>query len=102
MTPPGRWYRWDGEALILDLQIQPRASRDELVGPHGDCLRVRITAPPVDGKANQHLRALFAKLCGVPKSAVILEAGESGRRKRLRIEAPRKLPPPIAACGHPR
>lgn len=93
------WYRWEGEALILELQIQPRASRDEVTGPHGDHLRVRITAPPVDGKANQHLCAFFAKLCGVAKGAVTLEAGVSGRRKRVRIQSPGKLPPFVAPPG---
>jgi hypothetical protein len=43
------WYRWDGDDLILSLKIQPKASRDELAEPLGDALKVRITAPPVDG-----------------------------------------------------
>ncbi len=98
MSPPD-WYRWEGDALVLELQLQPRASRDEIAGPHGDVLRVRITAPPVDGKANQHLCAYLAKLCGVAKGAVTLEAGTSGRRKRVRIEAPRALPPGVAPRG---
>lgn len=93
-APP--WYRWEGEALILELQIQPRASRDEIAGPHGGRLRVRITAPPVDGKANKHLCAYLAKLCGVAKGAVTVETGTSGRRKRVRIAAPRTLPPDVA------
>lgn len=97
MSSPSPWYRWEGEALILELQLQPRAARDEIAGPHGDCLRVRITAPPVDGKANQHLCAFLAKLCGVAKGAVTLEAGLTGRRKRVRILAPRRLPPHVAA-----
>ncbi len=79
--------------MIVALQIQPRASRDEIVGPHGAYLRVRITAPPVDGKANRHLCAFLAKLCGVAKSAVTLESGTVGRRKQVRIAAPRHLPP---------
>lgn len=93
------WYRWEGDALILDLQIQPRASRDEVVGPHGALLRVRITAPPVDGKANQHLCTYLAKLCGVAKGAVTLESGTTGRRKRVRIDTPRQLPPFVEPPG---
>ena len=89
------WYRWDGTDLILDLRVQPRASRDELVGPHGDRFRVRITAPPVEGRANQHLVRLFAAAFGVKRGDVTLMAGDSGRNKRLRIRAPRAFPGPL-------
>jgi len=90
MTRP--WYRWDGDTLVLDIHVQPKASRDEIAGEHGDRLKVRITAPPVDGKANQHLVAFLAKLCGVPRSRVELVSGTSGRSKQLRIESPVQLP----------
>jgi uncharacterized protein (TIGR00251 family) len=90
------WYRWDGEDLVLSLKIQPKASRDEFAEPLGDELKVRITAPPVDGKANSHLIAFLAKTFGVPKGAVILESGSSSRSKRLRIQKPRRLPKNVA------
>lgn len=90
------WYRWDGEDLILTLKVQPKASRDELAEPLGDALKVRITAPPVDGKANAHLIAFLAKTFGVAKGAVILESGDTGRSKRLRIRKPRRLPKILA------
>lgn len=90
------YYRWDGEALTLEIRVQPRASRDEIVGPHGEQLKVRITAPPVDGKANQHLIRFLAKAFGVAPSAVTLVGGETGRDKRLRIQGPRELPPVTA------
>lgn len=86
------WYRWDGDDLILFLRVQPKASRDELAEPMGDALKVRITAPPVDGKANAHLIRFLAKTFGVAKSAVILESGDISRIKRLRIQKPRQLP----------
>jgi uncharacterized protein (TIGR00251 family) len=86
------WYRWDGEDLVLTIKVQPRASRDELAEPLGDALKVRITAPPVDGKANAHLIAFLAKTFGVAKSAVLLESGDCGRNKRLRVQKPRRLP----------
>jgi len=91
-TAAAPWYRWDGTALVLRLRIQPRASTDELAGPYGDRLKVRITAPPVDGKANAHLCAFLAAHCGVAPSRVALTAGESGRDKTVRIEAPARLP----------
>ncbi len=87
------WYRWDGDDLVLDLRVQPKASRDRLVGPHGeDAFKVTLTAPPVDGKANAHLVRFLAKAFGVPRARVVLESGQAGRRKRVRIVAPGKLP----------
>ncbi|MBS1211643.1 MAG: protein Mettu [Proteobacteria bacterium] len=86
------WYRWRNGALILDIHVQPRASRDEIAGVHGDRLKIRITAPPVDGKANRHLIAYLAKVFGVPKSDVTIVAGESGRDKRAQINDPKRFP----------
>ncbi|MBL3617569.1 MAG: YggU family protein [gamma proteobacterium endosymbiont of Lamellibrachia anaximandri] len=73
------WYHWDGDDLTLRLRIQPKASRDTFVGPHGDDFKIRITAPPVDGKANTHLIKLLAKAFGVPRSQVTLVSGETSR-----------------------
>ena len=92
---PGR-YSWEGRDLLLQIKLQPRSSRDEFAGPHDDRLRVRITAPPVDGKANSHLVAWLAKQFGVGKSSVAIEAGQSSRFKRVRIRAPAQLPTVIA------
>ena len=78
--------------VILDVHIQPRASKDEIVGFHGDRLKIRITAPPVDGKANQHLLSFLADVFKVPKRNVVLLAGETGREKRIKIISPRVIP----------
>lgn len=88
-------HRWDGADLILRVRVQPRASRDEWLTPRGDRIGVRIAAPPVDGKANARLREFLATLFGVAKSQVTLLTGETGRDKRLRVAAPRRLPPGI-------
>lgn len=88
--------RWDGKDLLLAVYIQPRASRDEITGQHGEALRIRIAAPPVDGEANAALCRFLADVFGVAKSAVIVEAGQSGRRKTVRIREPRVLPTEIA------
>jgi uncharacterized protein (TIGR00251 family) len=89
----GGWYQWQGDRLLLSVRLQPRASCDEIVGPHGtESLKVRITAPPVDGKANQHLIKYLAKAFGVAKGQVTLLSGTTGRDKRLAIDAPSKLP----------
>lgn len=87
------WYRWQGETLILHLRIQPKASSNAFAGPYGEeQYRVRITAPPVDGKANRQLTAFLAKQFGVARSAVVLVSGESARDKQFRIESPSRLP----------
>jgi len=85
-------YQWRGDVLWLHCQLQPRASKDEIVGLQGERLKIRITAPPVDGKANQHLVTVMAKWFGVSKRAVTILRGETGRQKTLAIEAPAKLP----------
>lgn len=89
------FYRWDGEDLLLDVHLQPKASRDEFAGLHGERLKIRLTAPPVEGKANAHLLAFLGKAFGVPKSAVVLESGELNRQKRIRIPRPTQLPPAL-------
>ena len=86
------FYHWQDDALILNIRVQPRASRDEIAEIMGDCLKVRITAPPVDGKANQHLIGFLAKTFGVAKSNIELLSGDTGRIKRLKIANPGQLP----------
>ncbi len=88
-------YRWEGADLILHTRIQPRSDRDQWAESVEGRFRVRITAPPVDGRANAHLCEFLAALFGVAKSRVMLLAGETGRDKRLRIVAPKRLPPGI-------
>lgn len=92
MTDQPAWYQWQDDDLLLSVRVQPKASRDEIIGPHENALKIRITAPPVDGKANTHLIRFLAKTFGVPKSRVEILSGESGRLKRLRIQAPATLP----------
>ncbi len=86
------YYRWQGESLLLFCHLQPKASKDEFAGNHNGRLKIRITAAPVDGKANKHLIHFIAKQFGVAKSAVTIVKGELGRQKNLRIENPETLP----------
>ena len=88
---------WEGTDLLLTVRVQPKASRDEIGEIVEGALKVRITAPPVDGKANAHLMRFLAREFGVAKSALSLISGESGRSKRLRIQAPKRLPPVLQA-----
>ncbi|EEY99014.1 MULTISPECIES: DUF167 family protein YggU [Vibrio] len=87
----------EGDDLLLRLYIQPKASRDSIVGLHGEELKVAITAPPIDGKANAHLSKYLAKQCKVAKGSVVIEKGELGRHKQVRILQPSQIPPEIAA-----
>ena len=71
--------------VIFRVRVQPRAGRDGLAGEYGGAIKLRISAPPVDGRANEACRRLIAKLAGVPASAVEIIAGESSRDKVIRI-----------------
>ncbi len=84
------------DGLVLRLYIQPKASRDALVGVHGDELKVAITAPPVDGQANAHLVKFLAKQFRVAKGQVVIEKGELGRHKQVKIINPQHIPPSVA------
>lgn len=87
------WHRWEGDDLILHLRVQPKASKDALVGPYGDKeYKVTLTAPPVDGRANTHLLKFIAKTFGLPCARVILESGLHSRSKCLRLKSPTQLP----------
>lgn len=91
------WSQWDGPDLIMKLKLQPKASRDAFGEPQHDRLRVSITAPPVDGKANAHLVTWLAKQFGVAKSSILIEAGLTSQLKRVRIKSPACLPSAIAS-----
>lgn len=88
----------EGDDWILRLYIQPKASRDLIIGLHGDELKVAITAPPVDGQANAHLLKFIAKQFRIAKSRITLEKGELGRHKQLRISQPQQIPDAVAAA----
>jgi len=72
--------------LILDLHVQPGASRTQFAGKHGDRVKVRLAAPAHDGKANQALIAFLAEYYGVPRRNVRITAGLKSRQKRVVIE----------------
>lgn len=90
------FYFWHNDDLVLHIYVQPGASRDEIVGPHGDRLKVRITAPPVEGKANEHLLKFLAKVFGVSRNQLDLTSGYQGRHKQLCITRPSRLPAMIS------
>ncbi|HWP38872.1 MAG TPA: DUF167 domain-containing protein [Gemmatimonadales bacterium] len=95
-------------AAILLVHVQPNARRTEVVGRHGDALKVRIAAPPVGGAANEELIRLLADRLGLSRSAITITRGAAGRRKRVlvagldrdramaRLEAVSRSMPPIS------
>lgn len=90
------FHSWRGADLILDCHLQPGASTIGFAGQHGERLKIRISAPPVDGKANNMLLAFLAEQFGVGKRQVSLLSGQQSRQKRVLIIAPQKLPDVLA------
>ena len=71
---------------LLQLWVQPRASRNEIVGFQGDFLRIRVTAPPEDGEANRLCCRLVAEALGIAPSRIEIVSGHASRKKRVRIQ----------------
>lgn len=88
--------------VVLTLHVQPGAARTGHAGMHGDAHKIRLAAPPVDGKANAALVAFLAEAFGVRQRDVVIASGASSRRKIVRISAPATLPPWVSAPSPPR
>ncbi len=80
------------EHLRLRIFLQPKASKDQIVGLHDNELKITITAPPIDGQANAHLLKFLSKTFKVPKSSIVLEKGELNRHKQILIPNPKVIP----------
>jgi uncharacterized protein (TIGR00251 family) len=78
------WLRQTGDDVVLTLHVQPGAKKTEVAGQHGEALKIRLAAPPVDGKANDCLIAFLAERLGIAKSRLELVSGQSNRAKRVR------------------
>ncbi|HYD42941.1 MAG TPA: DUF167 domain-containing protein [Anaeromyxobacter sp.] len=79
------WARDEAAGVVLELVVQPRASRTRAVGEHDGRLKVQLAAPPVDGEANEALVEFLAGALGVRKAEVTILRGETGRRKTVRV-----------------
>lgn len=90
-------WRYEEQDLILFCHLQPGARKTELAGLHGGRLKIRINAPPVEGKANTLLIQFLSRLFAVPRRQVVIESGELSRQKRVRIIAPSGLPEKLLA-----
>ena len=78
--------------VVLTIHVQPGASRTEYAGLHGDAHKIRLAAPPVEGRANEALIAFLADAFGVGRRDVVIASGASARRKIVRIAAPARRP----------
>ncbi len=89
--------RREGSDLLIAVRVQPRASRTEFAGVIGERLRIRLQAPPVDGRANAALVEFIAEAFGAPRAGVRIERGLSGRDKLVRIRDAAPAAPHIEA-----
>lgn len=80
------WLQPDTEGCRLHVHVVPRATSTEIVGKHGDALKIRLRAPPVDGKANAALVEFLAEQLALPRHAIRIVAGTAGRSKQLAIK----------------
>ncbi len=74
------------EGAVLALHVQPKAARTEYVGVHGDALKFRVAAPPVDGAANEEICRYLAERFGLRKGDVIVQTGQASRHKRIMLK----------------
>jgi uncharacterized protein (TIGR00251 family) len=79
------WLYPSGKDVVLCLHVQPGAKRNEVVGLHGEALKIRLAAPPVDGKANACLIEYLAERLDLPKSRFQLISGQTSRAKRIAV-----------------
>ena len=77
--------REEADGVSFEVRVQPRSSRAEINGVHDGALRVRLTAPPVDGVANRQCIELFSRKMKIPKRAIRIASGAGARRKRLKV-----------------
>lgn len=81
------WLSGGAGQWRIKLHVRPGASRTAVQGEYDGCLKLAVAAPPIDGRANDAILGWFAKRLGVPRSALRIAAGASGRRKTLMVEA---------------
>ena len=86
------WYRRNGDIVTLTLHIQPGAKRTEVAGLHGDALKIRLAAPPIEGRANEALLKFIAESFDVPLRQVELKQGGQSRHKVVAVTGSRVLP----------
>ena len=82
------------KGIVLRVFVQPRASKDMIVGPHGDRLKIKVAAPPVEGQANKRCIQFLAKWLSVPRSSLQIISGQNNRNKRILLKSDKSPAPP--------
>ncbi len=77
--------------FTLNIKVEPRSSKSEIIGPYGDGIKVKLTSPPVDGKANKELVNLLAKELKIPKKDIEIISGQSSKNKVVRFNGIKEL-----------
>jgi uncharacterized protein (TIGR00251 family) len=90
---------WQEQDLVLLCHIQPRAKCNEFSGIHNDRLKIKLSAAPVDGKANQELVDFLASEFGIAKKQVHILSGETAKLKRILLSQPRVFPEKLVSAG---
>jgi uncharacterized protein len=85
-------YYWRENNLLLNVYIQPNARKDDYAGIYNNCVKLKIKAPPVDGKANRELLRFLGEIFAVSQSSIHLMQGEASRYKKIEILQPAALP----------
>jgi hypothetical protein len=80
------WITDSKSGVIIQVHASPRASKTQVQGLHGEALKIRLQAPPVDGKANETLIEFLAKTLGIPQRQITLISGQTSRQKRLNLQ----------------
>jgi len=78
-------FQQDKDGVIIRVKVVPRSSKNGIAGALNDVIKVNLTAPPVDGAANEALQETLARLCGLRKSDVVIICGQTSRHKRVRL-----------------
>lgn len=86
LIPPGI-FQPHKDGIVLNIFVQPKASKNQIAGCHGDAVKVKLTAPPVEGEANRQCLKFLAKALKRPKSALEIVSGHTSRHKRILIHA---------------
>jgi len=86
------FFQWQGDDLLLICHIQPRAKETSIAGTHNDKLKIRVSAPPIDNKANQQITSFLAIEFDIKKSNITLVSGQQHREKKFLIKSPKNIP----------
>jgi len=85
LIPPPSFVQATRDGVMLHIHVQPGAKRSVVAGLHGDRLKLRVAAPPIDGAANLAVVEMLSELLDVPKSCVVIQRGETHRDKSVSV-----------------